>query len=475
MNVALCPERLDLISLCTGGGGLDVGVELAIPDARTVCMVEREAFAVATLVSAMEAGFLAPAPVWSDVRTFDGRAWRGAVDGVIGGIPCQPHSVAGRKRGSLDARDLWSAARRIVVQSGAWFVLIENVGGMLTAGADEIAGAERVWRDLRKLGFAVEIGLFRASEVGAPHERERVFILGVADADGRHAPRGSAGRGETSGWRSHAEPAGPGSFVGDATSEGLLPAAFAGTDCRDEGAWPRHAQPQRRGGELAHADSERLEGERSDDRAAGREDARRPPGLCDGTTLEHSARDRRGERRAEYGVRQPLASTAASAERTVADTDIAELRRESPAGQQQILQRDDAPGVFPPGPGDLDRWRAIAERASDRLPAVSRHDRFLLAIRAARAAADGDPAARPWMDEKGPYGLRAAVVQEIAQSRLRSVADGMAAARIDWLRLLGNGVVPLQAAYAVRTLVARLAEKGNASATQLFGMMTEAI
>lgn len=185
MNVALHPDPrpLDVISLCTGGGGLDLGLELAIPGARPVCLVEREAFAVAHLVEAMRQGLMAPAPVWSDARTFRGREWRGLVDGVIGGIPCQPHSLAGRKRGSHDERDLWSAARRIIVQARPWFVLIENVSGMLAAGDDEIAGAERVWRDLQKLGFAVEGGLFTASEVGAPHPRERVFVLALAMVD----------------------------------------------------------------------------------------------------------------------------------------------------------------------------------------------------------------------------------------------------------------------------------------------------
>ncbi|MFJ6322286.1 MULTISPECIES: DNA cytosine methyltransferase [unclassified Rhizobium] len=182
--MALRPEHLNILSICTGGAGLDLGVELAIQSARTVCMVEREAFAVATLVSAMEKGLLHPAPIWSDARTFNGRAWRGAVDGLIGGIPCQPHSLAGRKQGSNDARDLWSTARRIIVQSGAWFVVIENVGGMLAAGSDEIAGAQRVFRDLHKLGFETEGGLFTAEEVGDTQGRQRIFILAVASTSG---------------------------------------------------------------------------------------------------------------------------------------------------------------------------------------------------------------------------------------------------------------------------------------------------
>ena len=78
MNVAVPP--INMLSICTGGAGLDLGIELALPGARSVCLVEREAFAVAHLVAAMQQGLLDEAPVWSDARTFDGRAWRGAVD-----------------------------------------------------------------------------------------------------------------------------------------------------------------------------------------------------------------------------------------------------------------------------------------------------------------------------------------------------------------------------------------------------------
>jgi DNA (cytosine-5)-methyltransferase 1 len=147
--VAVRAAELDLISLCTGGGGLDLGVGLAIPGARPVCYVEREAFAVSHLVEAMQKGLMAPAPIWSDVRTFDGRAWRGLVDGVIGGIPCQPHSVSGKRRGAGDERDLWSPARRIIVQCRPWFVLIENVAGIVSTGGAGTTGlvADRLQRN----------------------------------------------------------------------------------------------------------------------------------------------------------------------------------------------------------------------------------------------------------------------------------------------------------------------------------------
>lgn len=94
-DMALSP-RLHTISLCAGVGGLDLGVRLAEPAARCVCYVEREAPVASILVARMEDGWLHPAPIWSDLATFDAGAWRGAVDCVLSGDPCQPNSVAGR-------------------------------------------------------------------------------------------------------------------------------------------------------------------------------------------------------------------------------------------------------------------------------------------------------------------------------------------------------------------------------------------
>ncbi|UVC14726.1 DNA cytosine methyltransferase [Mesorhizobium onobrychidis] len=365
-HVALRPERLDILSICTGGGGLDLGVGLAIPGARSVVLVEREAFACAQLVSAMEAGLLHQAPIWSDARTFDGRRWRGCVDGLIGGIPCQAHSLAGKKRGSLDERDLWSPARRIIVQARPWFVLIENVGGMLSPGDDDIAGAERVWRDLRKLGFSVEGGLFTAAEVGASHERERIFILAVADSRGERAAAG-------------------------------LPAP------------------------------------------AGRHGIRPEPAIAynGGDALVDAARDGRREGRAEPKLSQPHGSAAAFPGSSMDDTTSHRGREGRPVAERQQAADEtdvDAHGagagyLFPPGPSDSENWQAALERAPELEPAF------------------------------------------------RRVADGLASrldvARVDRLRMLGNGVVPLQAAYAVRTLATRLAGRGSAGATRLVRMMED--
>ncbi|MBN9243954.1 MAG: DNA cytosine methyltransferase [Mesorhizobium sp.] len=512
MNVAARPWSLDILSICTGGGGLDLGIELAVPCARAVCMVEREAFAVAHLVSAMEQGFMAPAPVWSDARTFDGRRWRGCVDGLVGGIPCQPHSLAGRKQGQLDERDLWSDARRIVVQSRVWWVLIENVGGMLAAGADEVAGAERVWRDLRKLGFQVEIGLFTAAEVGASHERERLFILGVHDeladagCDESRARRGDLGemRGfpEAECRTEHGASVSRGSCAGvaDAVCKGLEGRQRRASRSRIEGgaaergsegladtanrrrdgrpaSGKRYGSSRAAGGrgvDVVDADSARRQASGSghpfdagqqpepgrgalDDAVSGRRSARRDDHRSDvgyepDATGQHALDDasRQRERRVAGSVSCSTAANVAGrqdgtewnadiAGQAVADADIAEFRREPSAGEFAQLQPDDGDGfdlgVFPPGPADLDGWRRVLAHSPDLEPAV-------------RRMADG-VAAR--VDLAGPH-----------------------AARVERLRMLGNGVVSLEGAHAFRTLCHRLAGRGSAGATRLVRMMEAA-
>ena len=389
MNVAIRPEHINLISLCTGGGGLDLGVELAMPSARSIVLVEREAFAASHLVAAMQKGLMAPAAIWSDVTTFNGRPWRGLVDGLIGGIPCQPHSLAGKRLGEDDERDLWSDARRIIVQSGAWFVLIENVRGIVSSG-----GAERVWRDLRRLGFDVEAGLFTASEVGASHERERWFCLAVADSEGPF-------------WRPQLQQGGARSGR----------TGLAGV-CREDVAAARH--------------------DGRTPRASGREFEQEPPiseqlGRGGGSMVHAGRSERRphiisrSDGNGEDSRGSEAASRVGEPSSAVAHANLAIVRGQSSAGQQPQLQRDDALSLFPPGPSDLSRWRRTLERAPDLEPAF------------------------------------------------RRVADGLASrldvARVDRLRMLGNGVVCLEGANAFRTLASRLAASGSSGAARLVRAM----
>jgi len=165
------------LSLCSGAGGLDLGLTIAIPGYRTVGYVERETYAAATLVARMEDAALDQAVVWDDVATFDGRPWRGAVDILSAGYPCQPFSVAGKRLGTEDPRHLWPHVARIIGECEPPFVFLENVAHHLRLGFPEVASG------LVSMGYRLAAGLFTAAEVGAPHKRERLFILAVREGD----------------------------------------------------------------------------------------------------------------------------------------------------------------------------------------------------------------------------------------------------------------------------------------------------
>jgi len=168
-------SAFDMLSLCSGYGGLDLGLKLVVPDARVVCYVEIEAYACAILASRIEEGWLDPAPVWSDLTTFDGRRWRGLVDCITAGFPCQPYSYAGKRRGTADDRWIWPDIARIIRMVGPSLVFLENVPGLLSGGLGHVLG------DLADLGYDAEWDMFSASEVGAPHLRKRVFILAYTE------------------------------------------------------------------------------------------------------------------------------------------------------------------------------------------------------------------------------------------------------------------------------------------------------
>ena len=181
------PEYDDFrgISLCAGYGGLDLGLHIAEPRYRTVAFVERESHAAASLVARMEDEALAQAPIWDDLRTFDGQAWRGRVHLVSAGYPCQPFSYAGKRGGDEDPRHLWPEVARIVDEVRPEWVWCENVEGHLSMGFADVAAS------LRGLGYTTKAGLFTAREAGASHRRRRLFILAHADEVGRGICPGS--------------------------------------------------------------------------------------------------------------------------------------------------------------------------------------------------------------------------------------------------------------------------------------------
>lgn len=177
-------DRPRVLSLCAGIGGLDLGIGLAFPGARTVCFVEREAACCEILASRMEEGWLAPAPVWTDVKTFDGTAWSGCVDIVSAGYPCQPFSVAGARKGVEDPRHLWPDIKRIIGECEPALVVLENVQGHISKGL------RQVLQGLMELGYGCEWGVYSAAQAGAPHRRNRVFILAYSFSGGSRPQAG---------------------------------------------------------------------------------------------------------------------------------------------------------------------------------------------------------------------------------------------------------------------------------------------
>jgi len=119
----------------------------------------------------MQAGCLAEAPLWTDLASFDGRPWRGVVDTLTAGYPCQPFSRAGRRRGEDDPRHLWPHVCRIIGEVEPGVVFLENVLGHLTLGFPQVR------EDLEELGYRLTAGLFTAAEIGTSQKRQRLFIL----------------------------------------------------------------------------------------------------------------------------------------------------------------------------------------------------------------------------------------------------------------------------------------------------------
>lgn len=164
------------ISLFSGAGGLDLGARIA-GGFRTVAYCEFDARAQATLRSRIASGTIDDAPIWDDVSTFDGKPWAGIVDVISGGFPCQDVSTAGVGRGIQEGTrsGLWFQFRRIISEVGPGFVLVENVAGLVMGG-----GIGIVLGALDELGYDAVWDSVSAADVGAPHERERVWVVAHA-------------------------------------------------------------------------------------------------------------------------------------------------------------------------------------------------------------------------------------------------------------------------------------------------------
>jgi DNA (cytosine-5)-methyltransferase 1 len=159
------------LALFAGAGGGLLGSLLL--GWKPICAVEKEPYCREVLLRRQRDGMLPLFPIWDDIRTFDGRPWCGLVDVITAGFPCQPWSVAGRREGETDARNLWPETIRVICEVEPQFCLLENVPGLL--GAHGYFG--RILGDLAEGGFDACWDCIPASAVGANHQRDRVWIL----------------------------------------------------------------------------------------------------------------------------------------------------------------------------------------------------------------------------------------------------------------------------------------------------------
>ena len=385
------PTRV--LSLFAGGGGLDLATSLVFPAARTVCYVEGDLQAASVLASKMETGDLAPAPIWSDVTTFGSRRWRGAVDLIVGGFPCTDISLAGLGAGiDGEKSGLWREFVRIIRGVEPRLVFVENVAALTSRGLDRVLG------DLSSLGFDAEWTTLSAGACGAPHRRDRIFILAYRRGDRLEGfgARGAATWAAIGGGRGEVADA-----EGDRRIEGR--AEPAGLE--------RGPDAPERGGAVANSSSLELR----------KEQGRREPGGARETEPRHAG--------------PHLADSSSERIREQDDAPPSERRRRSwsrpdvGGGSSGVAHADERGREGERGGGLLDREREA--RGDD-------PDRCDLPI---WPPGPGDPA---WRD--GSYSG--------PQPALRRDADGMAG-RVDRLRILGNGVVPIQGAVALLSLLDR--------------------
>ena len=225
-------EEIYELALFAGAGGGILGGKLL--GWRTVCAVEINEYARRVLVARQDDGCLQPFPIWDDVTTFDGKPWRGLVDVISGGFPCQDISSAGNGKGLDGERSgLWRDMARIVREVRPRYVLVEN--SPLLVGR----GLATVLCDLAGMGYDAIWGVLGAHHAGAPHRRERAWLVAHAPLHGSGNETTSTNPG-TAGWNALARLGLVRGAVGRGT-DSQSGMAWNGSTWRDNGG--RDAKP----------------------------------------------------------------------------------------------------------------------------------------------------------------------------------------------------------------------------------------
>jgi len=175
VNELVLPEEgLRELALFAGTGGGIIGGHML--GWRTVAAVEIEDYPRRVLLQRQAEGILPKFPIWDDVQTFEGGVWRGKVDVVSGGFPCQDISVAGKGAGIEGARSsMWKHMARIIHEVRPRYCFIENSPALIHRGLGNVLS------DLSQMGYDAKWGVMGAHHVAAPHRRNRIWIVGNTD------------------------------------------------------------------------------------------------------------------------------------------------------------------------------------------------------------------------------------------------------------------------------------------------------
>lgn len=416
------------LSLCSGYSGIGLGLKRVLPGLREIAHVEIEAFAVANLVAKMETEQLPAAPIYTNVKTFPYERFSGCVDILSGGFPCQPFSSAGNRKGVEDERHLYPHISRGIRECRPRIVFLENVEGIISSKTEDGESVLKyVLSDLESMGYRATAGVFSASEVGAPHQRKRVFIMGYSEYEGLQ------GHNEHSSSEYRED-------------EGSIVGAGSGCGTTEELGNTQH------NGHATGTESREVSGSQEEGRVQeleGRGDEL--PNTQNIGCGGRSDRDLRGGwsiQEQEAQEQSDIRSEAEGCSRELADTDNcggyedrqpSELRTEgteqSSRDSGRTYERQGDKGLSNPDSqgleGNIQDGYTEGWKKSDGQPTSN-----------SRFPARPNEQQCEWEEPR-------------TKPRLGGTTDG-SSSRVDRLRLLGNGVVPLTAARAFKVLIGRL-------------------
>ena len=151
------------------GGGILGGILLGHT---CVCAVEIDWYCQKVLLQRQADGILPRFPIWDDIKTFDGKPWKGRVDIICGGFPCQDISVAGKHEGIEGEKSgLWKEMLRVCDEIRPSYIFMENSPCLISSGIG------RIMSYLSKMGYDCRWGILGCSDIGGSHHRKRIWIL----------------------------------------------------------------------------------------------------------------------------------------------------------------------------------------------------------------------------------------------------------------------------------------------------------